>query len=195
MDLLNVLLKALLGKSALDALAKKTGLTSASLKKLIPLALPLLIKFLTKNASSESGALSLLGALGQHSGQKALPEQISAADETDGGKILGHIFGKDQDDVLSQLASGAGLGKEQVGKALGALAPALLNVLSTATGKVSGKVDLADGLDLSDLVGLLGGGKTSGGLLGGLFGKKPKQEKDDALNGNALLQALLGAKK
>ena len=194
MDLLNVLLKALLGKTTLDALAKKTGLTSASLKKLIPLALPLLIKFLTETASTESGALSLLGALGQHSGQKALPEQISTADETDGGKILGHILGKDQDDVLSQLASGAGLGKEQVGKALGALAPALLNVLSNATGKVSGKVDLSDGLDLSDLVGLLGGGKTSGGLLG-LFGKKPKQEKDDALNGNALLQALLGAKK
>ncbi|MBR5094521.1 MAG: DUF937 domain-containing protein [Oscillospiraceae bacterium] len=206
MDLLSVLLKTLLGKNALGALAKKTGLTSAALKKLIPLALPLLIKFLTKNASTENGALSLLTALGQHKDQKSLPEQIAAADETDGGKILGHIFGGDKDSVVEQLAAGSGLGKADVGKALGAIAPALLCILGIAAGKASGKteskpadkpapaVDLSDGLDFSDLVGLLGGGKPTG-LLGGLFGKKPKQEKDDALNGNALLTALLGMMK
>ena len=56
-------------------------------------------------------------------------------------------------------------------------------------------MDLSDGLDLSDVMGLLGG-SSSGSLLGnlfggGLFGGSKPDEKDDGLNGNALLQTLL----
>ncbi len=197
MNLLNVLLKTLLGDSSLAALMKKTGLSAAKLKKLIPLAVPLLLKYLTGNASTEGGALSLLGALGQHSGTKALPAQIAEADETDGGKILGHIFGKDNDAAVQDLAKKTGMTGAEVSKALGSLAPALLNILGSAAGSLKGKVDLSDGLDFSDLVGLLGGGKTASGGLGGLFGfgKNRKAAKDNALNGNDLLNSLLSFMK
>ena len=40
MNLLSILLKALLGKSTLTALAKKTGLNSKQLKKILPMCLP-----------------------------------------------------------------------------------------------------------------------------------------------------------
>ena len=56
MNLLSLLLSSLLTDSSVSALAKKTGLSATALKKLIPLAVPLLLKFLTSNASSESGA-------------------------------------------------------------------------------------------------------------------------------------------
>ena len=112
MNLLNLLLKALMGDSSLSALMKKTGLSAAKLKKLIPLAVPLLLKYLTNNASNEGGALSLLGALGQHGGNKALPAQIAEADETDGGKILGHILGKDKDPAMQNLATQTGMSKD-----------------------------------------------------------------------------------
>lgn len=205
MNLLSILLKALLGKSTLTALAKKTGLNSAQLKKLIPLALPLLLKYLTGNASNQTGALSLLGALGQHTSKKPLPEQIAEADQTDGGKILAHIFGKDNDQAVQSLATQSGLSGAQVSTALGSLTPALLSTLSSAAatagnaGKGS-KVDLSDGLDLSDVAALLGGGKVSAspfGLLGGLMGAgktNKKNEKDNSLNGNDLLSALLSFK-
>ena len=127
MNLLSILMKALLGKSTLTALAKKTGLNASQLKKLIPLALPLLLKYLTGNASNQSGALSLLGALGQHTSKKPLPEQIAEADQTDGGKILLHILGKDNDQAVQSLASQSGLSGTQVNTALGSLAPALLS--------------------------------------------------------------------
>ena len=42
MNLLSVILKALLADGALKALAGKTGLNEKQLKKLLPLALPLL---------------------------------------------------------------------------------------------------------------------------------------------------------
>lgn len=193
MNLLSILLKSLLNKSTLSALAEKTGLTPAKLKKLIPLALPLLLKHLTGNASTQSGALSLLGALGQHSTSKALPEQIAEADQADGGKILGHILGKDTDSTVSDLAKQTGLSGGDVTKALSSLTPALLSTLNAATNSFKGKVDLSDGLDLSDVTALLGGAasKPMGGLFGGLLGgKNKKAEKNDALNGNDLLHSL-----
>ena len=197
MNLLNILLKSLLGDSTLAALMKKTGLTPAKLKKLIPLALPLLLKHLTGNASEQTGALSLLGALGQHTSTKSLPEQIAEADETDGGKIVGHILGSDSDAAIRDLSRKSGLSGAEVSKTLNSLAPALLSTLSAAKDSAAkGKVDLSDGLDLTDLAALLGGGKTAAGsfgLLGGLFGarKRKEAEKDNAANGNDLLSSLL----
>lgn len=191
MNLLNILLKTLLSKNTLSALAKKTGLTAAKLKKLIPLALPLLLKYLTSNASSQSGALSLLGALGQHNNAKALPEQIAEADVEDGSKILGHIFGKNAETEITALASQSGLSGKEVNTALDSIAPVLLSSLNTAASSAKKKVDLSDGLDLSDVMALLGGGNSGGSLLSGLFGGKKPTEKDDGLNGNALLQTLL----
>ena len=183
MNLLAILLKTLLSKNTLSALAKKTGLTAAKLKKLIPLALPLLLKYLTSNASSQSGALSLLGALGQHNTAKALPEQIAEADTEDGSKILGHIFGKNAESEITALASESGLSGKEVNTALDSIAPVLMSSLNTAASSAKKKVDL------SEVMTLLGGG--GGSLLGGLFGGKKPTEKDDGLNGNALLQTLL----
>ncbi len=195
MNLLNALLKALLGDSSLSALMEKTGLSAAKLKKLIPLALPLLLKYLTGNASTAGGAQSLLSALGQHSGSKSLPTQIKEADQTDGGKILGHILGNDKNSAVQDLAKKTGLSGAEVNTALGSLAPALLNILGSAADKAKGKVDLSDGLDFSDLVGLLGGGKVSSSplsTLGNLFGgKNRKAAKDSATNGSDLLSSLM----
>lgn len=203
MNLLSVLLKSLLTESAVTALGKKTGLSAKQLKKLIPLALPLLLKFLTNNASSAQGLQSLLGALTQHTSTKTMDQQIAEADETDGGKIIGHILGDQSGAAVGELAKESGLSEAQVSSALGGIAPALLSSLSAAT-STAGKVDLSDGLDLSELMTLLGGGGKpqtgtgllgaltggSGGLLGSLLGGG---KTDSSSDGTALLQALLGA--
>ena len=197
MNLLGILLKAMLSEGALKALAKKTGLNSKQLKKILPLALPLLLKMLTKNASEKDGALSLLGALTQHTSKKSMAQQIEEADQDDGAKIIGHILGKDSQSSLLNLSNQSGLSQQEVSSVLSGIAPALLSGLSAATssaGSSAGKVDLSDGLDLSDVVAMLGGAKPEpAGLLGGLFGKKKpaKEEKDAGLNGATLLQLLL----
>ena len=182
MNLLSLLLSSLLTDSSVSALAKKTGLSATALKKLIPLAVPLLLKFLTSNASSESGALSLLGALSQHTNQKALSDQINEADTEDGGKIIGHIFGNQSDVVTNRLAQQSGMSERDVSSALAGIAPALMSGLSAANHTVSAapKVDLSDGIDLSDLLGMFAGAQSvqqvpqsqsyGGGLLSGLLG-------------------------
>ena len=218
MNLLSLLLKSLLTDASVSALAKKTGLNAGSLKKLIPLAIPLLLKFLTKNASSESGALSLLGALSQHTNQKALSDQIDEADTEDGGKIIGHILGDQSEAVAVQLAQESGMSERDVNSALAGLAPALMSGLSAANQTVSSspKVDLSDGLDLSDLMGmfagaqqaqaqpsgggllsgLLGGGSGLGGLFGSLLGSSAQQSsQENEFNGTQLLSLLSAMKR
>ena len=178
MNLLSLLLKSLVSDSSIAALAKKTGLGSAALKKLIPLAIPLLLKFLTNNASSQSGALSLLGALGQHTDKRTMPEQIDEADLEDGDKIIHHILGDQSDEAVRSLAAQSGMNTRDVSSALAGLAPALLSGLSAANTSVSshtGKIDLSDVLDLSELLSLFGGQNqtpqpSGGGLLSGLMG-------------------------
>ena len=219
MSLLSILMKSLLSEKTLKVLAKKTGLSSAKLTKLLPLAIPVLLKALTNNAASQSDVQSLLGALTQHTSTKALPEQIEEADEVDGSKIVGHIFGDNSSGTLSSLAQQSGLNEQEVGSVLNNIAPSLLSGLSAATASGSKPTfDLSDGLDMGDVMAIFGGAaqKPSGGLFSGLFGGgnsgglfggastggllgsllgQNQNEKDDSLNGTALLSALLSAKR
>ncbi len=222
MSLLSILTNSLLSDVAVSSLAKKTGLSSAKLKKLLPLAVPILLKALTSNASSQSGLQSLLGALTQHTNTKSLPEQIDEADEKDGSKILGHILGGNSAAAVNSLAQQSGLNDQEVNAALSNITPALLSSLSAATSSGSSpKLDLSDGLDMGDVMAILGGGAgqsgsllgggnsqagnllggllgggmpSAGGLLGSLFGSNV-DERDDSLNGTALLSALLSGRK
>ena len=207
MNLLSMLMGTLGSDNSMNALSAKTGLSSANLSKLLAAALPLILKYLKKNASSTGGAQSLLGALGGHRETRSMAEQISDADEQDGDKIVHHIFGDDSDNVLNELAKDADLNTVDAQKALANIAPAMMSGLSAATSSAA-KVDLSDGLDLNDLMGMfggasqassgngllgsimggnplggiLGGGNSGGGigsLLGGLFGGSGQEEKED----------------
>ena len=218
MNLLNMLMGTLGSGSSVEALAKKTGLSAAKLTKLLMSALPVLLKFLTKNASSAGGAQALLGALAGHRETRTMAEQIENADEQDGAKILDHIFGAQKESVVTSLAKDSELDIPDVSKALSNIAPAMMSGLSAATASAS-KVDLSDGLDLSDVMGmlggaakpaasaggllggLLGGGKSSGGigsLIGGLFGggsAQKAEEEDKDLDRSALLGVLTSLMK
>lgn len=215
MDLMKLLLGTLTSGDSMNALAQKTGLSSDKLLKLVSSAVPMLLKSMTKNASSTDGAQSLLNALSQHKETRTMAQQIGDADEQDGEKIVKHILGDQSEAVVNELAKETDLAGADVTKALSNISPALMSGLSAATTSAS-KVDLSDGLDLSDLMGmfggaqqaasdssgllggLLGGGGSSasplsgiGNLLGGLFGGGDNGKDDgDAFDSNALLGTL-----
>ena len=181
MNLLGLLLAALTSKNALAQIAKKTGLDEKKIKKLMMIAVPLLIKYMTSNASSGDGANSLLGALAQHNKKEDVGLQLKEADEKDGGKIIGHIFGKKQDNVTQTLSAQSGLTQEQVNQILAIMAPAILSGVSEAAADQKPSAQSAVPGIFSALLG-------SGAQV-------QAEEKDDAINGTALLQALLNARK
>lgn len=199
--LLQLLLKSFTQQSSIDAAEKKTGISGRQILTILSYALPLLIKFMTKNASSQTGAQSLLGALTQHKNTKAMPLQIAEANTDDGAKIIGHIFGQQQNDAVSQIAQQSGVSANDVSKVLAVMAPALLSSLSSVTTATANAqqakkpgVDLSDGLDVSDIVGIFQSTKSDGitGLLGSLLGGKVDTAAPAAANdGTALLGSLL----
>jgi hypothetical protein len=85
----------------------KTGLSNKQVQQLMMLAIPLLLKYMTKNASSGNGAQSLLGALSQHTSKRDMDKQLDDADEEDGGKIIHHILGSNQGKVTQDLSAQA----------------------------------------------------------------------------------------
>ena len=220
MNLLTMLLGSFASDASVNSLSHKTGVSSSMLTKLIPLAIPILLKALTNNASSAGGAQSLLTALGQHSNKRSMAQQIDEVDEKDGEKIVHHILGKDSDQVVRALSRETGMKDEEVTRSLGAMAPALMSALSAAATSASKPaVDLSDGLDFSDLCGLFSGASAAqtqnnvsnmfgsllgspqqlqpqgngGGLLGALLGGgQPMQQPKPQNNGGSLLGALLG---
>ena len=193
MDLLSLLLGGLTSSNSVKATSKKTGLSSQLTSKLLIAAIPLLIKYMTQNASKKEGAQSLANALTQHQTTAKVPAQIKNADIVDGAKIIGHILGNDQSNVINNLSQQTGASTTEVNSLLNTIAPALLSSLATATNsanqKTSGKVDLSDGIDLSDVMGILGG-SGSNSMLGSLLGTSNKKN-----DGTQLLSALLSAMK
>lgn len=133
MNLLQLLLSSMLSDNSVNSVAKKTGLSSKLIQKIILAAVPILIRYMTQNASSQSGAQSLLGALTQHNNTRSIAEQIEEVDEEDGGKIIGHILGSDKEKVVKGLATETGAQEQEITRALGSIAPALLAALSAAT--------------------------------------------------------------
>ena len=183
MNLLNMLLGTLTTDNSVDALTEKTGADKSSIINLIMMVLPIIIKAMTKNTSSASGTESLLGALTQHTSRDAIDRQIANADVKDGAAIMDHILGSNTASITSGLAEQTGLSENQVSTTLDSIAPAILSGLSAATEQAknaAGGVDLSDGFDLTDLMGLFAGGQApqpqqaqgnqGGGLLSGLLG-------------------------
>lgn len=205
MNLLQLLLGSLTSTDSVSSVSKKTGVSSKMTSKLIMMAIPLLISYMTKNASKKEGAQSLLGALTQHTSTATVSNQVANADVVDGAKIIAHILGKDQDAIINNLAKESGASVNEVCSILNNIAPALMNGLSTATTataskpkeKKENKVDLSDGIDLTDIAALLNGGSVANtqsnaaaGLLGSLLGGSTGKQSTNELT--SLLGTLLG---
>ena len=160
MSLLETLLKSMTSSSSLDTMSRRTGGNNDQMAALITAALPILLRALTANASTKSGAESLQQALTEHTETGSVAEQFETADIDDGARILQHILGSNSSSVMNGLSRQSGLSNDQVGSALGALAPVLLNSLSAASNRAPVQpqkppIDLSDGIDASDIMGFM----------------------------------------
>jgi len=159
MDLLNLLLNQG-GGQAVSQLAQKFGLNEEQAQSAISNVLPALGQGLARNASTQGGLESLMGALagGQH--QRYLEDpSLMGQEETiqDGNGILGHILGsKDVSRQVAQQASEkTGIGADVLKKMLPMVATLAMGALSRQTAGAQNA--LAPGASpASGLTGILG---------------------------------------
>ena len=138
------LLETALASGAADKLATKLGVDNPTAKKMIALGAPLLLSQLSKNAESNEWASALYNALDKHTSAKTDIDD----DDTDGQKILSHVFGNEKETTAEKIAKEAWVSKEQAGGALASLAPLLLGALGEEKSKGV--------LSLENLRGVLG---------------------------------------
>lgn len=132
---------------------------------------------LAKNAETAEGSSAIEKALSRHEGFTGA-SSVDDVDAADGEKIIGHVFGGDEKQVVEGLtASEKTAGGIDFGKLLPVLAPIVMGLIANANKDKSG------GGGIGDLIGgLLSGGQNGGGqndgglagsigdLLGGLLG-------------------------
>ncbi|MBP1558248.1 MAG: DUF937 domain-containing protein [Oscillospiraceae bacterium] len=158
------LLNQLITKDTIAQLAKSTKADEGQVESLLTSALPVLMQNMANNASTKEGKDSLAKALSQHAAQTNttnVTTLLKQADTNDGEKILGHLLGGSKNDITDALAAKSGLSNKNTLMLLATLAPVLMGLVGNEKEK-SAKKD--DGLDLGDLISVMGGKKKSGGI-------------------------------
>lgn len=129
------LIQQQLDDRTVSQLSQQLGADPSATREAVPAALNALLGGLSQNAQQPQGAQQLASALGAHDG--SLLDNLGgilgnppAAVQSDGGGILGHIFGNHRPAVESRVGQYAGLNQAQAGRLLMLLAPIVLAYLS-----------------------------------------------------------------
>ncbi|WP_034385143.1 DUF937 domain-containing protein [Deinococcus sp. YIM 77859] len=177
MDILNTL--GGLGQ-AQQTVSRQLGTSPQQTEAALEAALPLLLGAMTRNAQDPAGAQALSGALDEHDGRALdLFGQGQTPDLGEGRKILGHVFGSQQQAAANAVSRRAGIDPQLAMQLLSMLAPLVLAYLSRRRqgqmgGSWGGQTGGTGGIDL-------------GGLLGGLLGGMPPQPQGGVLGGGPVI--------
>jgi hypothetical protein len=181
MDLLN----SDLGKQIISGVAGKVGTSEGETSSVLASVLPSLVGGMMNNASTPEGQSGLLGALlgGKHGGLlDNLSGMLGGDVQEDGGKILGHVLGNNQETVQNQVSQNTGVSSDKIAMIMKIAAPILMAYLA--------KQAQGSGLNNSGAT-TSGGGLTDilGGLLGG--GQAQQQAPTSSSMGGSILTSML----
>lgn len=119
----------ILAEIPMDQLAAQLGVDQATAEQMTRQAIPALLGGMQANTEDPGGARSLAGALDQHPSDLIDGGvDLNQVDADDGEKIVGNIFGPNQDQVAQTL--GGGQTGDLIKKLLPILAPIVLSYLS-----------------------------------------------------------------
>jgi hypothetical protein len=140
----------------MDQLAAQLGVDEATAEQATRQAIPALLGGLQANAEDPAGAMSLAGALGDHPSDLVDGGvNLEQVDANDGEKIVGNVFGPNQDQVAQTLGGNLG---GQAGGLIRRLLPILAPiVLAYLTKRIMGQ---RQGGGQNPLDSILGGGAT-----------------------------------
>ena len=132
---LNSLMGTLLSGDSIANISQISGTSQQNVKDVLSSALPALLNGAGKQATDESTVEGFAGALLDHAkvDTSDIASFMSNVDIEDGGKIIGHLLGKDQEAATQEAATRAGLSVGKTGIILALLAPMLMSLLGQQT--------------------------------------------------------------
>ena len=190
---MNSLISTLMSSDSLDGISQVTHTSSEDTRSVLSAALPLLLSGAQAQSPNANTAASFGNALFSHGQQNTsnVSSFLQGVDLIDGGKIIGHLLGLNNNNALSMISQQTGVNNQNTGNILAAAAPLLMSLLGQQLGSnnanaspsllSSNATNMMQGLDMASLLtGLLGGTQQAkpqqkpsllGSLLGGLFGR------------------------
>ena len=181
MDLTS-LMSSLLSDQNIKAVASKAGVSEEEAASVLATALPVMLNGANGQASDANTTESFFHAVNDHA--KKDPESV---DLKEGGKIVGHLLGTDEEAAENAIAKRAGMSSANVGLILAAAAPLILNMLGNSTSSSNSSAGTA-----SLLNALLGGGMNSNAS-SSLMTSALTSVLGNALGGNSSSNSLLGS--
>jgi hypothetical protein len=183
-----------LGENGIASIAGQIGADNNQTKEAIGGIIPVLLGAMANNSKTQEGANGLLGALDKdHDGSilDNLGGFINNFSDGPGEGILKHVLGSNESNVQQGLSAKTGLSSSQIANLMKIAAPIILgylgrqkrsantnmdaNGLSDLLGGMTRQTDQSTGIDLGDILsivgGLSGGNQSSQGGIGGLLGK------------------------
>ncbi len=153
-----------MGQQLISGTGNQMGLDKNTTSGALSTAIPLILGAMKNNSSSAEGSEQILNALdnSKHSGGSMLDNLSSilgggSIDQDvmdDGGKILGHLFGGQENNAASTLSRSSGIDVNSAMNMLKVAAPFIMSYL----GKQKAQNNISDQGGLGDLLGgLLGG--------------------------------------
>ena len=184
---------ALLSGKGVSAISRRTKVPTSDVAKVMSYGIPTLLGGMNRNVATSEGEQSLAGALRDHSGDDVsnVGKFLKGTDLKDGKKIIAHVLGGDQEDVVDQISRASGVSRGKTTSILALLAPLLLSLLGGQQNQGGSNFNLSSLL----LNMLLGGGMQQQtqqpNLLGSLLGGGQTQQVQQTQQPN-LLGSLLG---
>jgi len=153
-----------MGQQLISGTGNQMGLDKNTTSSALSTAIPLILGAMKNNSSSAEGSEQILNALdnSKHSGGSMLDNlgsilgggSIDQDVMDDGGKILGHLFGGQENNAASTLSKSSGIDVNSAMNMLKVAAPFIMSYL----GKQKAQNNISDQGGLGDLLGgLLGG--------------------------------------
>ncbi len=186
------LIGTLMSSESLDGISQVTLTTSDDTRSVLSAALPLLLSGAQAQSQNVNTAASFGNALFNHGQQNTsnVSSFLQGVDLLDGGKIIGHLLGLNNNNTMSLISQQTGVSNQNTSNILAAAAPLLMSLLGQQLGSTSANAtpsllstnatNTMQGLNMGSLLtGLLGGAQPVqqqkpsllGSLLGGLFGR------------------------
>ncbi|MEI3848807.1 MULTISPECIES: DUF937 domain-containing protein [unclassified Microbacterium] len=204
-------LDEILKQVPIDDIAEKFGVSQDVARQAVKEGSAVLVGGLAKNAETSEGSAAIEAALSKHGGFSGAAK-VDDVDQTDGEKIVNHVFGDSKKQVAETLTNEPKTAGIDFGKLLPILAPIVMGLIANAgKGKAPAGGAAAEGAStgggIGDVLGgLLGGGSGSsgsggGGLgdilggLGGMLGGGSSGGSGGGIDIGGLLGGLFGGKK
>ena len=178
---LNALMSSLLSDANIESVARKAGVSDEEAASVLATSLPVMLNGANGQASDGHTTESFFQAVRDHAGKD--PEKV---DLKEGGKIVGHLLGTDEEAAENAIATRAGMKPSTVGLILAAAAPLIMNALGSSTSSSTSSAGTAS------LLNALLGGASNSNASGSLMTSALAGVLGNALGGGSSSNSLLG---